>query len=46
MVDKPDYVELGLICASACSSLNQWANGRRLDELSGPVWEAIEQLET
>jgi len=46
MVDKPDYVELGLICAHTCSALNQGVNGRRLDELSGSVWAAIEQLET
>ena len=46
MVNKTDYVELGLACADVCRALDRGVNGRRLDELSQPVFEAIEQLTT
>ena len=46
MVNKTDYVELGLACADVCRALDRGVNGRRLDELSRSVFEAIEQLTT
>jgi hypothetical protein len=46
MINKVDYVDLGLACADVCRALDRGMNGRRLDELSGSVCEAIEQLTT
>ena len=46
MIDKADYVELGLACADVCRALDRGINGRRLDELSQSVFEAIGQLTT
>ena len=46
MANKPNYVELGLACADVCKVLHRGVNGRRLDELSLPVHEAIAQLTT
>ena len=44
MVNKTDYVELGLACANVCKALDRGTSGRRLDELVPSVWEAITQL--
>ena len=44
MVSKVDYVELGLACADVCKTLDRGTNGRRLDELTRSVREAITQL--
>lgn len=44
MVNKLDYIELGLACADVCHALDRGVSGRRLDELSPSVCEAIEQL--
>ena len=44
IVNKQDYVELGLACADVCRALDRGMGGRRLDELSRSVREAIEQL--
>jgi len=44
MVNDTDYVELGLVCADVCTALNRGLNGKRLNELSGSVCEAINQL--
>ena len=44
MANKSDYVELGLTCADVCKALNRGMNGKKLDDLSQPVREAIEQL--
>jgi len=44
MVNKRDYVDLGLACADVCGALNRGVNGKQLDELSRSVCEAIEQL--
>ena len=41
-----DYVELGLTCADVCTALDRGLNGKRLDELSNSVCEAINQLTT
>lgn len=46
MVNKTDYVELGLACAGVCKALDRGTNGRRLDELTHSVREAIAQLTT
>ena len=46
MANKSDYVELGLACAEVCGALDRGMNGRRMDELNQPVFEAIEQLTT
>ena len=39
-----DYVYLGLFCADICRSLDRGLNGRRCDELSQSVLQAIEEL--
>ena len=46
MANRSNYVELGLACAEVCGALDRGMNGRRMDELSQPVFEAIEQLTT
>jgi len=46
MANKTDYVELGLTCADVCNALDRGVRGRRVDELSGSVFEAIGQLTT
>ena len=46
MVNETDYVELGLSCADVCRALDRGLNGRRIDQLSQPVFEAIGQLTT
>ena len=46
MVNKTDYVELGLACADVCRALDRGLGGRRIDELSQTVFEAIGQLTT
>ena len=44
MVNKIDYVELGLACADVCRALDRGMTGRRVDDLSQSVFEAIGQL--
>ena len=44
MINKQEYVELALSCADVCQTLERGLNGRRLDELSRSVLEAIEKL--
>ena len=46
MANKLDYVELGLACANVCEALDRGMNERQTNELSRPVYEAIEQLTT
>jgi len=46
MVNKVDYVELGLECADICRALDRGMNGKKLDELSCSVCDAISQLTT
>ena len=46
MVNRVDYVELGLACAEACKALARGTEGRRGDQLSQAVLDAIEQLMT
>ena len=42
----PDYVEIGLNCADICTALERGTNGKKLDDLSRSVCEAINQLMT
>ena len=46
MVNKQDYVELGLSCARVCKALDRGLKEGRTDELSEPVLEAIGELTT
>ena len=46
MANKQEYVDLGSACANVCKVLDRGLNGRRLDELSKSVLEAIQQLTT
>lgn len=46
MVNEQDCVDLGISCADVCKVLDRGLNGRRLEELSQSVLEAIEQLTT
>ena len=44
MANKQDYVELGKSCGRVCQALDRGLSGRRSDELSQSVLEAIEEL--
>ena len=44
VANKADYVELGLTCANVCRALDRGMNGKKLDEISQSVSEAINQL--
>ena len=44
MVDRRDYVKLGLACADVCRALDRGLNSRQADQLTRSVLEAIEQL--
>ena len=46
MANKVDYVELGLACADVCGALDRGMNGKKLDDLSQSVRNAINQLTT
>ena len=46
MINKTDCVDLGLACADVCRVLYRGIKGRRLDEVSQPVLEAIGELTT
>ena len=46
MANDQDYVDLGLACADICRGLDRGMNGKRLDDLSQSVREAINQLTT
>jgi len=46
MINEQDYVELGLNCADICKTLDRGTNGKKLDDLSQSVCEAINQLTT
>ena len=46
MINSQDCVDLGLSCTDVCKVLDRGLKGRRLDELSQSVLEAIEQLTT
>ena len=44
MINKRDYVELGLSCANICGALDRGMSGRKLNELNQSVGDAINQL--
>ena len=44
MSNEADYVELGLACADVCTALGRGMNGKKLDDLSQSVCDAIAQL--
>ena len=46
MVNDKDYVELGLFCADICQAVGRGMNGKKLDELSKSVRDAMSQLTT
>ena len=46
MANEQDYVELGLSCANICRALDRGMNGKKLDDLSKSVCDAINQLTT
>ena len=46
MINKTDYLELGLVCADVCKALQRGMNGRGMDDLGQSAREAITQLTT
>ena len=46
IANEEEYVELGLHCADICKAIDRGMNGKKLDELSQSVCEAINQLTT
>ena len=46
MINEADYVELGLSCADICTALGRGMGGKKLDDLTQSVSEAIGQLTT
>jgi len=44
MANEVDYVELGLSCADICRALDRGMNGKKLNDLSQSVCDAINQL--
>ena len=46
VANKGDYVDLGVCCGEVCQALDRGLKGRRLDELSESVLQAIEYLTT
>ena len=46
MANEQDFVELGLSCADICKALERGMGGKSLNDLSGSVCDAINQLTT
>jgi hypothetical protein len=46
MMNITDYVDLGLACAEVCKALDRGMDGKKPDDLSLSVREAINQLTT
>ena len=46
MANKKEYVDIGSTCADVCKILDRGLNGKRLEELSQAVLEAIQRLTT
>ena len=44
MINKVEYVELGLTCSDVCKALARGTDGRRVDQLSPFVLGAIEKF--
>jgi len=43
MINEPDCVVLGLSCANICRTLDRGTNGRKYNELSPSVYDAMNQ---
>ena len=46
MGDEQGFLDLGLFCADVCKALERGLEGKRSDELSKPVHEAIGRFTT
>jgi hypothetical protein len=46
MANEQDYIELGMNCADISRALDRGMNRKRLEDLSQPVCDAINQLTT
>ena len=46
MINEQDYVDLGLYCADICRALARGMDGKKLDDLSQSVCDAMNQLTT
>ena len=46
MLNKIEYVELGLACADVCKALHRGMGGKKMGDLSQSVREATNQLTT
>ena len=46
MANEREYVELGLSCADICKALDRGMDGKKLNDLSKSVYDAINQLTT
>ena len=44
MINKTEYVDLGLACAEVCGTLGRGTNGRNMDRFNQSVLKAVEQL--
>ena len=45
MANEQDYVDLGLLCADICKTLER-INGKALENLDKPVCDAVDELTT
>jgi len=46
VINEVDYTELGLVCNTVCTALDQGSREKRLSGLGGSVLEGINQLTT
>jgi len=46
LINRADYIELGLACAEVCTALDRGLSGKGFDDLNTSVCEAINQLTT
>ena len=44
MANRSEYVELGLACAEVCRALDRGMNGKKVDDLTPSVREAVNRL--
>ena len=44
MANEPDRVELGLSCAAVCRALERRTSGKKSNEISRSVYDAMEQM--
>ena len=45
MANEQDCVDLGILCANVCDALRRGTGGKKTEELSEPVRDAINRLE-